>query len=119
MAAHIVALAWCFTFFSYYIFAGSDIIWGYAAVDAAAAAAFRRQSRRAIFALPLYYIHVSCLLLYFAATILDVGDWWVFVIANRLFEAEIAYVAGCSLFRIRKLRRNEKGRAGGAPRIPI
>lgn len=38
-------------------------------------------------------------------------------IANRLFEFEILYVTGCALFRIRKLKALEKGRAGGAPEL--
>ncbi len=119
-AAHIVTLSWCFTFFWFHFFSGTGITWGYAVIDAAVAAVFWRQSRRSIFALPLFFNHALCVLLYLIATVLQLAEWWVFFVVNRLFELEIAYLIACSLFRIRRLAldnnlTNKKGRASGAP----
>lgn len=116
-AAHIVTLSWCFTFFWYRLYAGSGVTWGYAVIDAAVAAVFWRQARNNLFALPLFYVHLADVALYFLTTIFDVNEWWLFAVANRLFEMEIFYVAACAVFRIRKLKLKEKGRADGAPRI--
>jgi len=116
-AAHIVTLSWCFAFFWYHLFAGTGVTWGYAVIDAAVAAVFWRQARKSLFALPLFYVHLADVALYFLTTVFDVKEWWLFAVANRLFEAEIFYVAACALFRIRKLKPKEKGRAAGAPRM--
>lgn len=101
-AAHILALNWFFTLFWYDIFVGSPLTWGYAVVDAATAAIFWRQSRTSVFALPLFYIHALFVLIYFAATLVELNEWLVYFVANRIFEIEVAYVIICSVFRIRR-----------------
>jgi len=103
------------TFFWRYHFAERNITWGYAVIDATVATVFWRQAQRAVVALPLFYVHIACVFLYFMTTVLQITHWWMMAIANRLFEFEILYVSGCALFRITKLKAIKKGRANGAP----
>lgn len=109
-AAHWVALSWCFATLWHFQFHGTQITWGYAVVDASAAAVFWRQARRTLVALPLYYVHVACVLLYFATTVFKVSDWWVIAVANRLFEFELLYLIGCALYRLRKTFSDKRSR---------
>lgn len=114
--AHVLGLGWCATFFWYYSFAGSGITWGYAVQDAAIASYFWRQSQRAAFPAPLFFIHFISIIYYFLSTLTRIDDWWTAVIANRLFEIALAYVAGCAIFRIVKLRKKNMGAPAERPR---
>lgn len=114
-AAHIVPLSWCFTFFWHYYFHGTGITWGYAVIDASVAIIFCNQAKTQVFALPLFYAQVAFVICYLLTTIFDIRDWWVMAISNRLFEAEILYIAACALFRIRSLQRQKKGAPAARP----
>ncbi len=114
-AAHIVTLAWCFTFFWHYLFHGSQITWGYAVIDASVAVLFWRQAQQSVFTLPLFYVHVACVFLYFATTALASADWWVMALTNRFFEVEVFYLIGCALFRMARRRSKEKGAPKARP----
>lgn len=107
-AALLLALAWCATFFWRYLFHGSSITWGYAVIDLALAAFFWREARAAIFALPLFYCHVTFVIVYFSTTIFKLTDWWALALANRLFELEIFYIIACAIYRIRSRAKKKK-----------
>lgn len=111
-----LALGWCATFFWFYYFYGTGETWGYAVIDAATASYFWRRSRRMAFALPLFYAHVFFVGLNLLATIIGLADWWLAFLSNRLFEGEMIYIVGCSIYRSRMLR-NKKGRPFGAPQF--
>jgi len=110
-AAHVVALAWCASFFWFYFFYGSGETWGYAIIDGVIAWHFWRKSRHSLFALPLFYILFGFVFLNLASTLMNLSDWWLAFLFNRLFEIELLYIVSCSVYRMRKLRHIKKGRS--------
>lgn len=104
-----MALGWCASFFWFYFFYGTGETWGYAVIDGTMASYFWRRSNRVLFALPLFYVHVCFVGANLVATLARTNDWWLAFVLNRLFEAELVYILGCSAYRMRKLRKKKKG----------
>lgn len=59
-------------------------------------------------ALPLYYVHLACIVHYLVMTLVGADYWWIAMIANRMFELEIVYLIGCSIFRLRRRAKRMK-----------
>lgn len=107
--AHVVALSWCATFVWHYFFYGTGETWGHAVIDGAMATYFWRLSKSRIFALPLFYIQICFVGVNLSTTLSQTDDWWFAFASNRLFEIELLYILGCSVFRIGRLRRTKRG----------
>ncbi len=88
---------------------GSSLALSFVAVDTATALALYRMAERRWFPVPLVFLHGFLAVYHLYTAFTGPDSYWVVVALNRLFEAEILYVAGCGLFRILALRR---GRAG-------
>jgi hypothetical protein len=107
-AANAVALGWCATAIWFHYFGRTGETWGYAVVDVALAAYFWRLSHDRVLALPLYYVHLVCIVHYLVMTLVGADYWWIAMIANRMFELEVIYLIGCSVFRLRRRARRKK-----------
>lgn len=104
----------------YLLLAGAGQTWGYAVVDAALAAYFWWESRRRYFPVPLFLIHQLQVVFLLLATVADLQHYWIAMAINRMFELSLLYIIGCSIYRIRALRRKRRGgavRSGAAWRF--
>ena len=84
---------------------GPALALSFAGVDAATAFALYRMSQRRWFPAPLVFLHGALALYHLYTAFIGPESYWVVVALNRIFEAEIFYVAGCGLYRIGALRR--------------
>jgi predicted membrane channel-forming protein YqfA (hemolysin III family) len=110
-----VALGWCVTFLWFYFFYGTRQTWGYAVIDGAMASYFWRQSKAKLFALPLFYIQMCFVGVNLITTLARTDDWWFAFASNRLFEIELVYILGCSVYRVRKLRKKQRSALAERP----
>ncbi|MFQ5562947.1 MAG: hypothetical protein ACE5FO_05200 [Parvularculaceae bacterium] len=79
--------------------------WAYAPIDLALAIFFWRMSRGHWFPVPLFFVHALQVLYYPYAALIDVTPWWLAAFLNRIFEAEIAYILVCAIYRIVRMRK--------------
>lgn len=108
-AALALALNWLLSLFWWWTSAAQGQVWGIAINDAALALFFWHLSRRRWFPVPLFFAEAVLLCYYACVSIFGVTTWfWISASINRLFDLELLYVAGCSLYRIRALRRRRE-----------
>jgi len=122
-AAIALTTGWVFSLAWYWVAGRHGPSWGYAVIDLALAVYFWRASKGRWFPVPLFYIHASFIVYYIYATLIAAPPWWVIMFVNRLFELAVAYVIGCSVYRIVRLRTNMDrakiwDRGGGPPGGP-
>jgi hypothetical protein len=109
-----LAFGWLAGIAWFFVVAGSGQTWGQALIDAALVAYFLSAARRRLFPVPLFLIYEFEIAYYLYATLADTSYYWIAFTANRLFELSLIYIIGCSIYRIRALRR--RGRGGTATR---
>lgn len=89
--------------------AESGQTWGYALIDAILAVWFWRLRRRSpLFAATLFLFCEFQVGLYLYTTLVATPYYWVAFITNRVFEISLLFVIGCSIYRIRALRRRRR-----------
>ncbi len=79
--------------------------WGYALIDFTLAIIFWRMSKGYWFPVPLFFVHAALVVYYLYATLVGVTPWWLAAFVNRVLELEVAYIIGCAIYRIWRLRR--------------
>lgn len=104
-ASRLVSLNWAFTLQLWMAAEGPALALSFAGVDAATALALYRMSQRRWFPAPLVFLHGLLALYHLYTAFIGPESYWVVAALNRIFEAEIFYVAGCGLYRIAALRR--------------
>lgn len=82
---------------------------GLAGVDLVLAGEFYAMSRGRWFPAPLFFLHAGLVLYYLFASSIGSAYGWVAAVANRAFELEAIYIAGCAAFRIGRLARQDEG----------
>ncbi len=92
---------------------GAVLALSFALVDGATALALYLMSARRWFPAPLVFLHGFLALYHLYTVFIGPEDYWVVAMLNRLFEAEILYIAGCGLYRIAMIRRADRFNAQG------
>ena len=71
-------------------------------VDCALAYQFWRMARTEIFPVVLCGLMVGQVLFLVGALSFSLNGYWIIFVLNRIFELTLAYIIGCSIYRIRK-----------------
>jgi len=103
-AALIVASVWFISILSYLYIGGPQYYAMTLLLDAALAYQFWRMARREIFPAVLCVITLVEIVFLVVAAAVSLKEFWIIFVLNRIFEAMLAYIIGCSIYRIRKLK---------------
>lgn len=94
---------WVVTTNFYLFFSGITVTASYFFIEVAMVLALYAQGAGRFFTIPLLIFHTSFALYYLYAYYYNV-DWaWAQGSINRAFDLELVYIAGCALYRIRRL----------------
>jgi hypothetical protein len=119
-AATALAVSWIFSVLWWLTMSPTGMTWGFSVIDIFLAAYFFQLSKTRRFPRPLFALHVSAILFQAASALLSFENFWVWLVANRYFEASLIYVSGCALYRVHVRRAGRKRRAGASrPEIAI
>lgn len=89
---------------------GPALALSFAGVDAATALALYLMSAGRWFPVPLFLLHALLILYHLHTAFIGPERYWVVLLLNRIFEAELLYVIGCGAYRIAVCRkRADKG----------
>ncbi|MCK5750353.1 MAG: hypothetical protein KAH44_29315, partial [Oricola sp.] len=94
-----MSLNWAFTLQLWMVADGAVLALSFAGVDAATALALYLMSAGRWFPAPLALLHGALALYHLCTVFIGPERYWVVLLLNRLFEAEILYVAGCGVYR--------------------
>ena len=106
-AALMIAGVWLISIICFLIVAGQHYYVLSLAFDAVLAFEFWRMAQKEIFPLILCLLMIGEIAFLVGAAAISLDAFWTMFILNRIFEATLAYIIGCSIFRIRKLKAPE------------
>lgn len=77
-------------------------------LDTILAYQFWRMGKISMFAVPLYLIAIADVVFVVFAQAVELSNFALMFILNRIFELTLLYLIGCSLFRLHVLRLQKK-----------
>lgn len=102
-AALMITGAWLISLIYFLYFGGSQYYVLTLLLDFVLAFQFWRMARKEIFPVALCFLMIGEVLFLFSAAAISLSSFWIVFGLNRIFELTLAYVIGCSIYRIRKL----------------
>lgn len=113
-AALMIAGAWIFTVLYYFYIDGPSYYAMTLTLDGLLAYQFWRMSLKQTFPVALCLLMLGEVLFLFGAAAISLDPYWIIFTLNRAFELTLAYIIGCSIYRIRKLKMPNEKATGNA-----
>ena len=110
-AASLIAIAWAFGLFAYLYLAGPGYFLVAVMLDTVLLFQFWRMGRVSIFPVPLFYLLMFEIAFIVLSQSVGMTNFATMFVLNRVFEAMLVYLIGCSLFRMHVTRLQEKSAA--------
>ena len=99
-AASLIAVAWAFGLFAYLYLAGPGYFLVAVMLDTILVFQFWRMGRVSIFPVPLFYLLMFEMAFIVLSQSVGMTTFATMFVLNRVFEAMLVYLIGCSLFRM-------------------
>ena len=103
-AANLIAIAWGFGLFAYLYLAGPGYFLVAVMLDTILAFHFWRMGRISLFPVPLFYLLIIEIAFIVLSQSAGLSHFATIFVLNRIFEAMLLYLIGCSLFRMHVTR---------------